>query len=364
MKPASRPDYILILILFILVIFGLIMVSSASVASSQGNFGDSYYYLKHQVFNGFIPGLISFLILQRIPYHYFKKWSVFLFVFNLLLLLLVLMVGEEYNGAKSWLRIGGFTFQPSEMVKLTFILYLATWFSSHEKTIKDWKETFLPFVTVMGLLVMLLLLQPDIGTLGMIIMPALAMYFLAKGNLKHLFLIIVAGAGGVFLLVKMAPYRLNRLLVFLNPQIDPLGIGYQINQALLAVGSGGILGLGLGRSRQKFNYLPEVQGDSIFAIIAEELGLIGALLLVSLFVFLLWRCFQIARGMPDRFSQLTIYGIASWITIQALVNIGANLSLLPLTGVPLPFISYGGTALALAMAAMGIVVNISKYRNT
>lgn len=358
----NKPDYILILIIFILVVFGLVMISSASVVSSKSNFGDSYYYLKHQFFYGFIPGLIGFLICQKIPYAKFKKWALPLFLFNLLLLILVFIpsLGAHYGGAKSWLKLGPINFQPSEMIKLTFILYLASWFSTHQNLIKDFKLMFMPFVVLIGILAFLLILQPDIGTLGLIILPAIVVYFLAGGSLKYILSMIVGGASGLYVLIKLAPYRLQRLLVFLNPKIDPLGIGYQINQALLAVGSGGLWGLGLGHSRQKFNYLPEAQGDSIFAIIAEELGLLGALFVAGMFIWLMIRCFTVARKTNDRFGQLVIYGVVSWIVGQALINIGANLSLLPLTGVPLPFISYGGTALAVEMAAMGIIVNISK----
>lgn len=360
---SHKPDYILILTVFVLAVFGLVMISSASVVSSKSDFGDSYYYLKHQIFYGFIPGLLGFLILQKIPYTNFKKWALLLFLINLILLILVFVpgLGANYGGAKSWLKIGPISFQPSEIIKLTFILYLASWFSTHQNLLKDFKLMFLPFALLIGIMAFLLILQPDIGTLGLIIIPAAIMYFLAGGSLRYILLMIAAGVSGLFILIKLAPYRLQRLLVFLNPQIDPLGIGYQINQALLAVGTGGILGLGLGHSRQKFNYLPEVKGDSIFAVIAEELGLIGGIFLLGLLVWLMFRCFKIARNTPDRFSQLTIYGIISWIMIQSIINIGANLSLLPLTGVPLPFISYGGTALAIEMAAMGIIVSISKY---
>lgn len=357
-----KPDYLLLFITFVLVVFGLVMISSASVVSSQNDFGDAYYYLKHQILNGFIPGLIGFFIVQRVPYLYFKKWALPLFIANVGLLLLVFMpaLSGNYGGARSWVEVGPISFQPSELLKLTFIVYLASWFSSHQSLMKDFKQLFIPFVILLGLLSTLLILQPDLGTLGLVVIPSVIVYFLAGGSLKYIMLIGAAGAMSLLALIKVAPYRLNRLLVFLDPKIDPLGIGYQINQALLAIGSGGVFGLGLGHSRQKFNYLPEVQGDSIFAIIGEELGLVGALFVVGMFIWLMIQCFKVARNAPDHFSQLAVYGIASWIVIQALVNIGANLSLLPLTGVPLPFISYGGTALAVAMTAMGVVLNISR----
>lgn len=357
-----KPNYILIFILFILVVFGLVMISSASVVSSRTEFGDSYYYLKHQIISGLIPGLIGFFLMQKIRYNTLRKWSLILFVVNLALLLLVFIpaISGEYNGARSWIEIGSVSLQPSEIIKLTFILYLASWFSTHHNEIKDFHKVFLPFAMTIGVLSLLLLLQPDVGTLGLILIPGVIMYFLAGGNLKYIFLILVAAVGGLLVLIKIAPYRMQRLLVFLDPKIDPLGIGYQINQALLAVGSGGIFGLGLGHSRQKFNYLPEAQGDSIFAIIAEELGLVGTLFLVGMILWLMFECLKIARNAPNKFSQLVIYGVTSWIVVQSLINIGANLSLLPLTGIPLPFISQGGTALAIEMTAIGIVVNMSR----
>lgn len=358
----QKSYYALIFTVFLLVIFGLVMISSASVVSSRNDFDDAYYYLKHQIFNGLIPGLIGFFVLQKISYQRLKKWIMPLFVINLILLVLVFFpsIAGHYGGAKSWLRFGSVTFQPSEMMKLVFILYLASWFSSRQNAMKDFNQTFLPFAIVLGMISLLLIMQPDIGTLGLIVLPAIVMYFLAGGSLKYIALILGSGVAGLFMLVKIAPYRLERLLVFLNPQVDPLGIGYQINQALLAVGSGGVFGLGLGHSRQKFNYLPEAQGDSIFAIIGEELGLVGAVMLVGVFIWLTLQCFKIARDTSDSFGRFIIYGVSSWIIIQTFINIGANLSLLPLTGVPLPFISYGGTALAIEMAAMGVIVNIAK----
>lgn len=359
---SSKPNYILIFILFILVTFGLVMISSASVVSSRTEFGDSYYYLKRQIVLGLIPGLVGFFLMQKIHYNTLRKWSFVFLISNLVLLLLVFIpaISSEYNGARSWIEIGSISFQPSEIVKLTFILYLASWFSTHQNEIKDFHQVFLPFAMMLGVLSFLLLLQPDVGTLGLILIPGIIMYFLAGGSLKYIFLVLMAAIGGLLALIKIAPYRMERLLVFLDPKIDPLGIGYQINQALLAVGSGGVFGLGLGHSRQKFNYLPEVQGDSIFAIIAEELGLIGALFLIGMILWFMVECLKIARNAPNKFSQFVVYGITSWIMMQSLINIGANLSLLPLTGIPLPFISQGGTALAIELTAMGIVVNMSR----
>jgi cell division protein FtsW len=218
----------------------------------------------------------------------------------------------------------------------------------------------IPFLGILALAGFLIIHQPDTGTLGVIILIAISMFFVSGASLTHIFGIFVAGIVGLIGLIMVAPYRLNRFLVFLNSDHDPQGVGYQVNQALLAMGSGGLFGLGLGHSRQKFNYLPEPVGDSIFAIIGEELGLIGASIVVFLFVLLALRIIKIAKGAPDDFAKIVAVGIASWVTFQAFVNIAAITAMMPLTGIPLPFISYGGTSFVFLMAAMGILLNISK----
>ena len=249
-------------------------------------------------------------------------------------------------------------------MKLTFLLYLATWLSSKgEKNIKDFSYGFLPFMSLVGSIALLIILEPDIGTMAVIIAIAFSMYLVAGARLRHIALAL-SGAGILFfILVNTAPYRLQRFMTFLHPELDPQGIGYHLNQALLAVGSGGFFGRGFGHSRQKFAYLPEATGDSIFAIIAEELGFAVSSLVVILFVLFTFRGFRIALEAPDDFGRFLCIGIMTWVALQAFINIGAMLSLLPLTGIPLPFVSYGSSSLLVLMAAMGIITNVSRQSN-
>lgn len=358
-----HPDYVLLVIIAVLLIGGFVMLSSASVAVSQRNVGRPGYYILHQLLYGGAVGVLAFLVAQRIPYVFWRKMALpgLLLALALLVLVFVPQVGFTAGGAQRWIHYRSIFFQPAEIAKLAVVVYFAAWFAQRRKTIKDFYAATLPFLIVMGIIGVLLAKQPDIGTLGIIALTGAAMYLVAGGHLVHMGLIAALGGAGLFFLIRTAPYRLNRLLVFLHPELDPKGIGYQINQALLAIGSGGIFGVGFGASRQKYNFLPEATSDSIFAVIAEELGIIGALLLLGLFLAFTVRGLRISRRVPDLFGQYLASGITSLITIQAFVNIAAITSLIPLTGVPLPFISYGGSSLVLTLAASGILVNISKH---
>ncbi len=367
-----EPDYVLIGILAVLLIFGLIMLSSASSVSGFEKFGDPNYFVKHQVLYGIFIGLPAMWALSRIDYHIWKQYAFPMMVVSVILLLLVLVpgVGLELLGAKRWLNIGGIVFQPSELVKITFLIYLAVWLEARDKdkAIEDFSGGFMPFLVMIGFLVIMIAgVQRDLGTMVVIGVIAVASYFVAGAPLKHLGIILGLGATGLVFFIKIIPfiipsfsYRANRLTVFLNPELDPLGIGYHINQALLAIGSGGILGQGLGQSRQKFNYLPEVTGDSIFAVIAEEMGFIITAGLVSLFIWFMIRGYSIAKSAPDVYGKVVATGITTWIIFQAAVNVMAMLSLLPLTGIPLPFISYGSTSLVTLLSTVGILINISR----
>lgn len=352
----------LLFVVLLLITFGLAMISSAGIAYSLSRFGDSYYFFKHQFFYGVLPGLFVLYVVQKIDYTFWRKISFPLFVLSIFLLILVFVpgVGSKVYGASRWLRLGPFSFQPSEMLKLSIIIYLAAWLESRAEKVKDFYEGLLPFLVVVGLVSFLLEKQPDMGTLGVIIFIAMSIFFVSGARLSHIFSMGTMGFLALWLLIKFESYRMDRFLVFLHPELDPRGIGYQINQALLAIGSGGIFGVGLGHSLQKFNYLPEPVGDSIFAIIGEELGFLGILILLSLFLSLAIVGFRIAKNAPDHFSQLTAVGITAWITFQALINISAISGLIPLTGIPLPFISYGGTSLVFLLAGIGVMLNISK----
>lgn len=362
-KNWHQPDYGFIVILFLIVTFGFVMLSSASVSLSFEKYNDSYYLLKHQLFWGLIPGILAFVFFSFFDYKIFKKLSFWMLVASIGLLVLVFIphIGAGYGTARSWINIFGASFQPSELVKLTFLIYLASWLETHgHKKAGDFSEGLMPFLSVLGVIVVLLFLQPDLGTMTIIALISLTVYFVGGANLLHMIGVGAASLVGLFVLIKIAPYRAARLSIFLHPELDPQGIGYHINQAFLAIGSGGIWGRGFGMSRQKFQYLPEVAGDSIFAIIAEELGFIFATLLIIGYLSLMVRGLKIAQKAPDVFGKHLVIGVTAWILIQSFVNIGAMVGLLPLTGVPLPFVSYGGTSMAVLLGACGIVVNVSR----
>lgn len=358
----KNADKTLLIVTAILLLFGLIMLSSASVAVGLNRFGDSGFYIKRQLV-ALLIGLAGFYYAYKTDYHRWHKLAFPLLALTLVLLVLVLIpgIGAAGYGAQRWLNLYVTTFQPSELAKLTLVLYLAGWIGERgQALVRDFKTGLLPLLFLMGILFLLIILQPDLGTLLIICAIALVLYFVGGANLKHLAGLIGSGLILVALVIKLEPYRLARLTTFFNPGADPQGAGYHITQALLAIGSGGIFGLGLGHSRQKFLYLPEVTGDSIFAVIAEELGFIGSILLVVLFLLFLWRGLRIARRAPDTYGKLLATGLTAWIVIQAFVNIGAMVGVLPLTGLPLPLISYGGSALMIMLFGIGILLNISK----
>lgn len=362
-KSAHGTDYFLIALLGVILLFGLIMLSSASTAVAYQRFQDNYYYLKHQLIFGVAPGLLLFLIFSKIDYRFWRRLAFPALIAAIVLLVAVFLpgLGFSFGGATRWIKVGSVIFQPAEAVKLAFLIYLASWLEKRgEKGVRDFSYGLIPFITVLGLIMLLVAMQPDIGTMSIIVLASLTVYFVAGAQIKHLAGLSVLGVVLFFILVKIAPYRAARLTVFLNPELDPQGIGYHINQALLAVGSGGLFGLGLGLSRQKHLYLPEVIGDSIFAIIAEELGFIFVTGLVLLFSLLVYRGLKIAREAPDFFGRYLAVGIVAWVGWQVIINIGAMIGFLPLTGLTLPFISYGSSSLVVLMIAMGILVNISK----
>lgn len=359
----SPPDKVFLLLISIWVIFGLIMLSSAGAGVGYSRFGSMFFYLKHQILFGLIPGILLFLIFMNIDYHLWRRWAFALLICSLGLLIIVFLPGvaASWGTSKSWIRIGQFSIQPAEIVKLTFLFYLAAWLEDRGKIgVKDFTTGLLPFLTVLGAIGALLMLQPDMGTLSIIAATSLIVYFIAGAPLTYLGGMILAASGLFILMIKASPYRAARLLTFLHPELDPQGIGYQINQAFLAIGSGGLFGLGLGNSKQKLMHLPEVVSDSIFAVMAEELGfiLIGAFLVLLLVIF--FRGIKIARAASDPFGRLIVSGIIAWFAVQTAVNIGSMIGILPLTGVTLPFISYGGTSLAVSLAAVGVVANVSR----
>jgi len=362
----TKQDYLISLAVFSLVAFGLIMIYSVSKYYSlqvTNEVTDKYYLLKQLKF--LVVGVFVWILFQSIDYRFWQKKSgLMLFITFGLLLLPFLPFGHGGGVGERWINLGFVNFQPSEVAKLTLIFYLAGWFASQGERLEKIKKMFLPFALIVGAIAFLMLVQKDLGTLAIIVCIAAAVFTIAGAPLYQL----AAGGGlAAFLLwlaIKIEPYRLERFLTFLNPEDNSLGAGYHIRNALIAIGSGGWLGLGFGQSKQKYLYLPEAHTDSIFAIISEELGLLRAGLVIIVFAFIAIRGYKIASNAPDTFSRLVASGITTWFLAQMFINIGAMFSILPLTGVPLPFVSYGGSSLVILLAAVGVLVNISKNQTS
>jgi cell division protein FtsW len=361
-KRYHSPDYLFVILLGLVLVLGLIFLTSASGVVGLRRFGSTTYFLRHQILMGLIPGLIFLVIFSFVDYRFWQKWALPIFIISLFLMALTFVpgIGLSRGDARRWISIGGLGFQPAEVLKLSFIIYLAAFFDSRQKKMKSWTNSFIPLIIMLAIVGALVMAQKDMGTMMVIFMIAISVYFLSGASFLHI-LILLGGAISIFfVLIKAAPYRMARFITFLYPQMDPLGIGYHINQALIAIGSGGVFGLGLGHSRQKFLYLPEAYGDSIFAVIGEELGFLTTIIILCLFVALALRGFKIAKSAPEFFGQILGGGILSWFIFQSMINIGAMLHLFPLTGIPLPLVSYGGTAMMVLLAAFGILINISR----
>lgn len=357
-----RPDFLIFFATVTLLGFGIVMVFSASSVAATAEFGDSFHYLKRQVVATVI-GLIGMCICMQIDYHRLKKWAPVALIVAVVLLLLVLVknVGVEGGGATRWLDIGPLNLQPSEVAKVSIILFLASVLSNRQNNITDFWRGLIPLVTILGALFLLILKQPDLGTAMILTVTAVVMLYAAGAKTGHLGGLAVMAAPVLWWVIMGEDYRRRRFLAFLNPEADPQDTGFHIIQSLYALGSGGLLGVGLGQSRQKFFWLPERHTDFIFAIIGEELGLLGTLFVLALFMLLTWRGCRAAMLAPDRFGMLLGVGIVAMISIQALVNIGVVTGSLPITGIPLPFISYGGSSLVFSLAAVGILLNISRH---
>lgn len=364
-RAGHAPDYVFLWTLAILVVFGIVMLSSASSDLGKIKFNDTFYYLKHQVYYGLLPGIVGFL-LAAFVIHY-KKWqssALYLLIGSVAALLLVFTpLGIHAGGATRWIAIGPISVQPAELLKLTFILYMAAWLGGKRtKRQTSFKEGYLPFLSISGFIALLIVLQPATTTVVVIMLASLIVYFMSGAKFRYIALTIVLGFLAVAMLVMITPYRAERIKNYFNPEkADILGKGYHLDQAQMAIGSGGIFGAGYGQSTTKYRSLPEPIGDSIFAVIAEELGFAGSIFLIATFTLLFTRGLAIANRCKDKFGQLAVIGIISVLAIQTFINIGSISGILPLTGVPLPFISYGGTALAIFLTMMGVVTNISKH---
>lgn len=351
-----------LVILGLLLVFGLFVLFSASFITGAEKFNNPSYYLREQLLKGVLIGVIGFLIFSKIPLEFLKKYSFLFLIFSIGLLVLVFFpkIGFSHSGSARWLSFGFLTFQPAELLKLSFLIYLASWFQSRQKEIRGLSSGLLPFLIVIGIIGLLLLMQPNMGTFSVIAISGIVTYFVAGGRKSHLVLLGLIGVLAFFTFIFLKPYAAKRFEVFLNPQNDTSGAAYQINQALTSIGIGGISGIGISQDLIS-PYLPETIGDSIFAVLGEKLGLFG--ISFSLILYLLFAVFsyRIAMRSPDYFSKLLVVGITSWIVAQTFINMAAISGLIPLTGVPLPFMSYGSSGLVIGLIAAGIIANVSRH---
>lgn len=352
-------DHNLLVIILSLLLFGLVMVFSASSASAHYIQGDATYFFKRQLL-WVIMGLISMFCVSRVSYKILYKYTNMIWVFAIVLLVLVPFIGVESNGAKRWLGFGTFTFQPSEVAKLAVIIFLAKAIHQNPDSVKSFGG-FVKYLIVIAFMAGLVLIEPHMSGAVVIALAGCAVLFVAGFKGLYFGAMACCAVPLAVVLAVVSPYRLKRVTSFLDPFADKLGDSWQIVQSLYAIGSGGLFGLGLGQSRQKFLYIPEPQTDFIYSIICEELGFMGAVLVIVLFALLIWRGIVIARKAPDVYSSLTVAGITALVAVQALMNIAVVTSTMPVTGMPLPFFSYGGSSVFFLLTEMGIVLNISRY---
>jgi cell division protein FtsW len=356
-RNAPKYDYLLIIAVAALLIAGLMMVYSATFALGYQLYGQpTYFFIRQLLWMGI--GLLAMIIIARIEYHVWRRWSIPLMAGALLLLGLVLAVGSDRFGGQRWLLNG--SIQPGEVAKLAVIIYIADWLSSKGERIRHVTYGLVPFAILLGFVTGLIMLQPDFSTAVLIATTAIAMFFIAGGDVWQMIASGILGGATFAVLITRSEYRLARVISFLNPTGDHLGGNYQVRQILIALGSGGITGLGLGDSRQKFGYIPASHTDGIFAILGEELGLIGCLAVIGLFAFLAYRGFRVALASPDAFGTVLAAGLTCSLIFQALINIAVVTALAPITGIPLPFISFGGSSLVVSMMAIGLLLAISR----
>jgi cell division protein FtsW len=335
------------------------MIYSASVILGLQDFNDPQYFFKKQIFSAFL-GFTGMVLMANIDYRIWQKWASLMLGVTLVLLLSSLFLGSgAINGAQRWVAIGSFSFQPSELAKLTFLMYVAAWLAKRHTNMRDMLGTFLPFLLMLGLVCFLLIRQPDFGTLAVFFSSAVAVYLVA-GMTWPQFVIGLGTVAVALTSILAEPYRRARVLTFLNPEEDTSGTAWHVKNIAIAIGSGGWFGLGFGASGQKRLFLPEPHTDSIFAVITEELGFVVATIVILAFVLLAYRGYRIALRAPDTFGRLLAVGITSWFAFQAFLNLASMAHIIPLVGVPLPFISYGGTNLVISLAAIGVLLNISR----
>lgn len=356
-------DRTLLVIIITLVTIGFLIFSSASLGllAREGARFSSVAF--SQLMFGIVGGGLGMFLTMQIYYRNWRKYAFYIFLFAIFLTLLVFSpLGFEHGGARRWLDIAGFSFQPAEILKIAYVIYIATWISGMQQHIHTFKRGTLPFIGITAFTGVILLLQPDTDTFLLLAMAGVSMFVTAGGSWRDVALMFLAGVLMLAILAMSRPYIMDRFMTFFDPSIDPQGSSYQIKQSLIAVGSGGLTGRGFGQSIQKFEYLPEPIGDSIFAVYSEEFGFIGSSLLIMLLSFFTFRGYKIASHAVDTFGMLLAVGFMTLIVMQAFLNIAAMVALAPLMGLPLPFISHGGTALLATLLSVGIVLNVSKYQ--
>lgn len=355
----KKIDKTLLISVIILSLFGLIMIYSSSTIWASYKYNDPYKYLKNQAIF-LLLGYLLIYIISKIDYHIYIKYSNHILLINIILLILVLIpgIGTIRNGSRSWFGIGSFGIQPSEFAKLGLIIFTSKYLTANK--IKNIKSSVLPILLVVLLIFGLIMLQPDFGTGIIIVITIIALLFVSGVNMSFFVKLGIIGLIGIIILVIIAPYRLERITSFLNPWADPLGSGFQIIQSMYAIGPGGLLGMGLGNSIQKHFYLPEPQTDFIFSIISEELGFAGVLIVATLFIIIIYRSLKISLKQEDNFSKYLSFGITFSIAFQTILNLMVVVGLIPVTGVTLPFLSYGGSSLLITLMSLGIILNISK----
>lgn len=363
MKKKRSSDFTLMITVLVLVVVGIVMVFSSSHYYALSKMKDSYHFLKRELAWAGI-GLLAMLFTMNLEYPKYKKVSKYAYILSIVLLIIVLTpAGTRINGAKRWIGVGGFTIMPGEVTKICAIIFVAHHLSKKPGQIKDFFKGVVPVLMIIGIYFALIILQPNMSTAMTITLIIVSMMFVAGMRWLHVSLMGGSGLVLVAIMIMMKPYRMRRITGFLDPFADPQGTGYQVIQSLYALGSGGLFGVGLGKSIQKYLYIPEPQNDFIFAIIGEELGFVGCVTIMMLFLLLIWRGIRIAINAPDLFGCLLATGITSMVGIQVIINIAVATSSMPVTGIPLPFISWGGNSLAIFMAAMGVLLNVSRYSN-
>ena len=366
MASRRKVDKPFLFISIILIVVGFFIFSSASLALlAKENSNYSSVAFSQTVF-GLFMGTIAMTIASRLDFQIWKKSALWLLLIAIIINILVLVpgIGFEHAGARRWIVLGSISFQTSEILKLAFIIYFAAWATGIKEKIKTFSWGFLPLLVLFAISAVLLLKQPDTDNLILVVFAGMAMFVAAGGKWRYVFFITLAGLVGIAFLAFTRPYVMQRITTFVDPQIDLLGASYQVQQSLIAIGSGGLFGRGFGQSIQKFTYLPEPVGDSIFAVAAEEFGFVGSVFLLMMFVLFATRGLKIASGTTNVFGRLTVVGIVIMITSQAFVNIGAMLGVIPLSGITLPFVSHGGISLFVTLLEVGIVLSISRTRET